>query len=142
MVIDGGGSKRRRRGRRRQLRGSRLNSLGGEGEELEAERMAAMASSGVAGGDGTMRRPARRAGAPLGLGLGFQGGERGRVRQGTMPSFYHDTGEREDRHRRRGGGHGDGMAMAPVPGTVATGEMTFLRKPPSVYFFSVSSFKI
>ena len=44
--------------RRRQLRGSRIDSLGGEGEELEAELPVVSPGLGAAGFDGEVRRPA------------------------------------------------------------------------------------
>ena len=97
--------------------------------------MAASAWAGVAGFDGGHAGGGGGQEPDLGLGEREQGRERGRGRQGTMPSFYHDAGERGDRHRCRGGGHGDGMAMAPVPSTVATGEMMLLRKPPRFISF-------
>ena len=66
MVLDGGDPRRRRRGRRRRLRGSRLDSLGGEGEELEAELTAALAWAQAAGvvGDWSGKASAARVSVP------------------------------------------------------------------------------
>ena len=61
-----GGQTAGSRARFRRLGGSRHGAVGEVGEELEAERLAAMASSGAAGGDGTVRRP--KAGKMAGAG--------------------------------------------------------------------------
>ena len=116
MVHGRGGRRRKGTAACSRERASRLDSAGGEGEDLEAETTAAMASSGAAGGDGTVRRPAQRAGAPL----GFPVREKERARAGEKEGSpgrrgaYPLAARGGPVSREQGGGHGGMAAVKPL----------------------------